>query len=148
MGKVEENEAEKVRLGFHISGEGLLVLLLQNNNSTYENNFCILHSTVNILERNDILKKKTPTHFETCGVFFIVMFSGMSVVFEGSREDFFPDLMSWAQENGASCEGFTISSFGKEGYGLRATRDIKVRSLFKIYGFQFIFKSLKWFMLP
>lgn len=56
------------------------------------------------------------------------MFSGMSVVFEGSREDFFPDLMSWAQENGASCEGFTISSFGKEGYGLRATRDIKVRS--------------------
>lgn len=81
------------------------------------------------------------THFETC--IFFVMFSGMSVVFEGSREDFFPDLMSWAQENGASCEGFTISGFGKEGYGLRATRDIKVRSLFKIYGFQFIFKSLK-----
>lgn len=55
---------------------------------------------------------------------------GVSVVFEGSREDFFPDLMSWAQENSASCEGFTISSFGKEGYGLRATRDIKAEELF------------------
>lgn len=56
------------------------------------------------------------------------MSSGMSVVFEGSREDYFPDLMSWAQKNGALCDGFTVANFGSEGYGLRATRDIKVSS--------------------
>uniref|UniRef100_A0A669B3U1 protein-histidine N-methyltransferase n=1 Tax=Oreochromis niloticus TaxID=8128 RepID=A0A669B3U1_ORENI len=44
---------------------------------------------------------------------------GMSIVFEGSREDHFPELMSWAKENGASCECFTVANFGKEGYGLR-----------------------------
>ncbi|KAM3871039.1 actin-histidine N-methyltransferase [Diretmus argenteus] len=55
---------------------------------------------------------------------------GMSVVFEGSREDHFPDLMSWAQDCGASCDGFTVASFGKEGYGLQATRDIKAEELF------------------
>lgn len=50
----------------------------------------------------------------------------MSILFEGSREDYLPGLMSWAQENGASCEGFKVTNFGTEGYGLRATRDIKV----------------------
>uniref|UniRef100_A0AAX7VN26 protein-histidine N-methyltransferase n=1 Tax=Astatotilapia calliptera TaxID=8154 RepID=A0AAX7VN26_ASTCA len=55
---------------------------------------------------------------------------GMSIVFEGSREEHFPDLMSWAKENGASCECFTVANFGKEGYGLRATRDIKAEELF------------------
>lgn len=59
---------------------------------------------------------------------FVYVFScsGMSIVFEGGREDYFPDLMSWAQENGASCDGFTVTNFGTEGYGLRASRDIKV----------------------
>jgi len=52
--------------------------------------------------------------------------SGLSTLFEGNREDHFADLMSWAQENGASCDGFTVANFGTEGYGLRATRDIKV----------------------
>ncbi|RVE57502.1 hypothetical protein OJAV_G00217120 [Oryzias javanicus] len=55
---------------------------------------------------------------------------GLTTVFEGSREDSFPDLMSWAQENGASCDGFTVTNFGTEGYGLRATRDIKAEELF------------------
>uniref|UniRef100_H3CS80 protein-histidine N-methyltransferase n=1 Tax=Tetraodon nigroviridis TaxID=99883 RepID=H3CS80_TETNG len=55
---------------------------------------------------------------------------GMSVVFEGHRDDYFPDLMSWAQEHGASCEGFAVTNFGAEGYGLRATRDIKAEELF------------------
>uniref|UniRef100_A0A7N6F9L5 protein-histidine N-methyltransferase n=1 Tax=Anabas testudineus TaxID=64144 RepID=A0A7N6F9L5_ANATE len=55
---------------------------------------------------------------------------GMSVVFEGTREDYFPELMSWAQENGASCDGFTIANFGSEGFGLQATRDIKAEELF------------------
>lgn len=55
---------------------------------------------------------------------------GMSVVFDGDREDYFSDLMSWAQENGASCDGFTVANFGSEGYGLRATRDIKAEELF------------------
>lgn len=49
-------------------------------------------------------------------------------MFEGHRDDFFPDLISWAEEHGASCEGFAVTSFGAEGYGLRATRDIKVSS--------------------
>lgn len=52
--------------------------------------------------------------------------TGVSVLFEGSREDYFPELMAWAEDCGASCEGFEIASFGDEGYGLRATRDIKV----------------------
>lgn len=47
-------------------------------------------------------------------------------MFEGSREDYFSELMGWAAECGASCEGFEISSFADEGYGLKATRDIKV----------------------
>uniref|UniRef100_UPI0037E8F856 actin-histidine N-methyltransferase n=1 Tax=Semicossyphus pulcher TaxID=241346 RepID=UPI0037E8F856 len=55
---------------------------------------------------------------------------GLSVVFEGSREDQFSELMSWAQENGASCDGFSVSDFGSEGYGLKATRDIKAEELF------------------
>uniref|UniRef100_A0A8B9GKH5 protein-histidine N-methyltransferase n=1 Tax=Astyanax mexicanus TaxID=7994 RepID=A0A8B9GKH5_ASTMX len=55
---------------------------------------------------------------------------GVSVVFEGSREDYFPELMSWAAECGASCDGFEISSFADEGYGLKATRDIKAEELF------------------
>ncbi|XP_008398366.1 actin-histidine N-methyltransferase [Poecilia reticulata] len=55
---------------------------------------------------------------------------GLSTVFDGSREDYFPDLMCWAQENGASCDGFTVTDFGTEGYGLRATRDIKAEELF------------------
>lgn len=49
-------------------------------------------------------------------------------MFEGSREDYFTDLMSWAEENNASCDGFMVTNFGTEGYGLRATRDIKVSS--------------------
>lgn len=57
------------------------------------------------------------------------MFSGISVVIEGSRDDYIPGLMSWAQENGASCEGFTVTNFGMEGYGLQATRDIKVSAM-------------------
>lgn len=48
------------------------------------------------------------------------------MVFEGTREDHFPDLLSWAKECGASCEGFTLTNFGAEGYGLQATCDIKV----------------------
>uniref|UniRef100_A0A667YCM7 protein-histidine N-methyltransferase n=1 Tax=Myripristis murdjan TaxID=586833 RepID=A0A667YCM7_9TELE len=55
---------------------------------------------------------------------------GMSVVFEGSREDYFSDLMCWAQYSGASCDSFTVANFGKEGYGLRATREIKAEELF------------------
>ncbi|MCI4382995.1 hypothetical protein PGIGA_G00021260 [Pangasianodon gigas] len=55
---------------------------------------------------------------------------GVSVVFEGSREDYFPELMAWAAECGASCEGFEIANFSDEGYGLRATKDIKAEELF------------------
>ncbi|XP_053701971.1 actin-histidine N-methyltransferase [Synchiropus splendidus] len=55
---------------------------------------------------------------------------GMSVVFEGNREDSFRELMSWAEENGAPCDSFTIANFGPEGYGLQATRDIKAEELF------------------
>ncbi|XP_068451613.1 actin-histidine N-methyltransferase [Clinocottus analis] len=55
---------------------------------------------------------------------------GMSIVFDGSREDYFPDLLSWAQESGASCDSFSVANFGTEGYGLRATRDIKAEELF------------------
>ncbi|XP_041710678.1 actin-histidine N-methyltransferase [Coregonus clupeaformis] len=55
---------------------------------------------------------------------------GISVIFEGSREEFFPELMAWAQESGASCEGFEIADFAGEGFGLRATKDIKAEELF------------------
>lgn len=55
--------------------------------------------------------------------------SGMSVEFEGRRDDHFQHLMSWARDHGASCEGFAVTNFGAEGYGLRATRDIKVSSV-------------------
>uniref|UniRef100_A0A1A8RN18 protein-histidine N-methyltransferase n=1 Tax=Nothobranchius rachovii TaxID=451742 RepID=A0A1A8RN18_9TELE len=55
---------------------------------------------------------------------------GLSVTFEGSRDDYFSELMTWAQENGASCDGFTVTNFGSEGYGLQATRDIKAEELF------------------
>ncbi|KAM4625925.1 LOW QUALITY PROTEIN: actin-histidine N-methyltransferase [Polymixia lowei] len=55
---------------------------------------------------------------------------GISVMFEGSREDYFSELMTWAKESGASCEGFEVANFGDEGYGLRATRDIKAEELF------------------
>lgn len=58
----------------------------------------------------------------------MILFSGVSIVFEGSREDYFPELMSWAQESGASCDGFRVANFGTEGFGLQATRDIKVSS--------------------
>ncbi|XP_061600136.1 actin-histidine N-methyltransferase isoform X2 [Cololabis saira] len=55
---------------------------------------------------------------------------GLSVVFEGSRSDHFSSLTSWAQQNGASCDGFTVADFGEEGYGLKASRDIKAEDLF------------------
>uniref|UniRef100_A0A1A7Z589 protein-histidine N-methyltransferase n=1 Tax=Iconisemion striatum TaxID=60296 RepID=A0A1A7Z589_9TELE len=51
-------------------------------------------------------------------------------MFEGSRDDYYSDLMTWAQENGASCDGFVVTNFGSEGYGLQATRDIKAEELF------------------
>lgn len=54
---------------------------------------------------------------------------GLSVTFDGKREDYFPDLMKWASENGASVEGFEMVNFKEEGFGLRATRDIKVSLL-------------------
>lgn len=50
------------------------------------------------------------------------------MVFEGSRDDYFPDLLNWARESGASCDGFRVASFGSDGYGLQATKDIKVSS--------------------
>ncbi len=50
----------------------------------------------------------------------------MSVLFEGTREDFFSELMAWAAECVASCDCFEISNFADEGYGLKAARDIKV----------------------
>ncbi|CAB1335480.1 unnamed protein product [Coregonus sp. 'balchen'] len=46
------------------------------------------------------------------------------------KEEFFPELMAWAQESGASCEGFEIADFAGEGFGLRATKDIKAEELF------------------
>ncbi|KAB0403929.1 hypothetical protein E2I00_004644 [Balaenoptera physalus] len=55
---------------------------------------------------------------------------GLSVTFDGRREDYFPDLMKWASENGASVEGFEMVNFKEEGFGLRATRDIKAEELF------------------
>ncbi|XP_004584591.2 actin-histidine N-methyltransferase [Ochotona princeps] len=55
---------------------------------------------------------------------------GLSVTFDGKREDYFPELMKWASENGASVEGFETVHFKEEGFGLRATRDIKAEELF------------------
>uniref|UniRef100_A0A8C1YHA9 protein-histidine N-methyltransferase n=1 Tax=Cyprinus carpio TaxID=7962 RepID=A0A8C1YHA9_CYPCA len=55
---------------------------------------------------------------------------GLSVSFEGTREDFFSELMAWAAECGASCDGFEISNFADEGYGLKAAKDIKVGFFF------------------
>ncbi|XP_037359821.1 actin-histidine N-methyltransferase isoform X2 [Talpa occidentalis] len=55
---------------------------------------------------------------------------GLSVTFDGKREDYFPDLMKWASENGASVEGFEMVNFKEESFGLRATRDIKAEELF------------------
>lgn len=55
-----------------------------------------------------------------------IISSGMSVSFEGTREDFFSELMAWAADCGASCDGFEISNFADEGHGLKAARDIKV----------------------
>ncbi|KAK7904480.1 hypothetical protein WMY93_017087 [Mugilogobius chulae] len=55
---------------------------------------------------------------------------GISVTFEGSREDHFTDLLSWARDCGASTDGFTVANFGSEGFGLQATKDIKAEELF------------------
>ncbi|ELW47217.1 Histone-lysine N-methyltransferase setd3 [Tupaia chinensis] len=55
---------------------------------------------------------------------------GLSVTFDGKREDYFPDLMKWASENGASVDGFEMVNFKEEGFGLRATREIKAEELF------------------
>ncbi|XP_044291795.1 actin-histidine N-methyltransferase isoform X2 [Varanus komodoensis] len=55
---------------------------------------------------------------------------GLSVVFDGKREDYFSDLIKWARDNGASTEGFEVDNFGEEGFGLRATREIKAEELF------------------
>uniref|UniRef100_A0A2K5R5K4 protein-histidine N-methyltransferase n=1 Tax=Cebus imitator TaxID=2715852 RepID=A0A2K5R5K4_CEBIM len=55
---------------------------------------------------------------------------GLSVTFDGKREDYFPDLMKWASENGASVKGFEMVNFKEEGFALRATRDIKAEELF------------------
>ncbi|KAM7054563.1 LOW QUALITY PROTEIN: actin-histidine N-methyltransferase-like [Molossus nigricans] len=54
---------------------------------------------------------------------------GLSVTFD-EREDYFPNLMKWASENGASVEGFEMVNFKEEGFGLRATRDTKAEELF------------------
>ncbi|KAM8920718.1 actin-histidine N-methyltransferase [Pelodytes ibericus] len=55
---------------------------------------------------------------------------GLSVTFDGKREDYFPELMEWARENGASADGFELAEFPNEGWGLKATRDIKAEELF------------------
>lgn len=55
---------------------------------------------------------------------------GISIIFEGNRDDHFSDLLAWAQECGASTDGFTVADFGTEGYGLQATKDIKAEELF------------------
>ncbi|XP_062824525.1 actin-histidine N-methyltransferase [Anolis carolinensis] len=55
---------------------------------------------------------------------------GLSVVFDGKREDYFTELIKWARENGAYTEGFEVANFGDEGFGLRATREIKGEELF------------------
>lgn len=55
---------------------------------------------------------------------------GISIIFEGNRDNYFSDLLAWAQECGASNDGFTVANFGDEGYGLQATKDIKAEELF------------------
>ncbi|KAM4014610.1 actin-histidine N-methyltransferase [Anomaloglossus baeobatrachus] len=56
--------------------------------------------------------------------------AGLSVIFDGKREDYFPELIQWAKENGASTEGFELTDFPNEGFGLKATREIKAEELF------------------
>ncbi|CAL9687118.1 unnamed protein product [Knipowitschia caucasica] len=55
---------------------------------------------------------------------------GISIIFDGSREEHFSDLLAWAQDCGASTDGFTVADFGTEGFGLQATKDIKAEELF------------------
>ncbi|XP_077587543.1 actin-histidine N-methyltransferase isoform X1 [Stigmatopora nigra] len=55
---------------------------------------------------------------------------GVSIIFEGCRHSHFQELLSWAKVSGATCDGFRIADFGKEGYGLQATRDINADELF------------------
>ncbi|XP_048394512.2 actin-histidine N-methyltransferase isoform X1 [Stegostoma tigrinum] len=55
---------------------------------------------------------------------------GLSVVFDGNREQHFDELLQWAADCGASTEGFEITYFPEEGYGLKATKDIKAEELF------------------
>ncbi|XP_053330870.1 actin-histidine N-methyltransferase [Spea bombifrons] len=55
---------------------------------------------------------------------------GLSVVFEGKREDYFPELMEWAQKNGSWTDGFELVEFPAEGFGLKATKAIKAEELF------------------
>ncbi|KAG8449133.1 hypothetical protein GDO86_015982 [Hymenochirus boettgeri] len=55
---------------------------------------------------------------------------GLSVVFDGKREDYFFELIEWSRTNGASCEGFELAEFPEEGFGLKATREIKAEELF------------------
>lgn len=60
-------------------------------------------------------------------IFFCFTFVvGLSVVFEGKREDYFSELIEWARENGVSTEGFEVVEFPNEGFGLKATKEIKV----------------------
>jgi histone-lysine N-methyltransferase SETD3 len=54
----------------------------------------------------------------------------LSVIFDGKREDYFPDLMKWTSENGASVESFQIVNLKGEGICLRSSRDIKAEELF------------------
>ncbi|XP_075700172.1 actin-histidine N-methyltransferase [Rhinoderma darwinii] len=56
--------------------------------------------------------------------------AGLSVVFDGKREDYFPELIQWAGENSASTECFELTEFPSEGFGLKATREIKAEELF------------------
>uniref|UniRef100_A0A8C5QDX6 protein-histidine N-methyltransferase n=1 Tax=Leptobrachium leishanense TaxID=445787 RepID=A0A8C5QDX6_9ANUR len=55
---------------------------------------------------------------------------GLSVLFDGKREDYFSELTAWARENGASTDCFDLAEFPDEGFGLKATHDIKAEELF------------------
>uniref|UniRef100_A0A0F7Z0B3 protein-histidine N-methyltransferase n=1 Tax=Micrurus fulvius TaxID=8637 RepID=A0A0F7Z0B3_MICFL len=55
---------------------------------------------------------------------------GLSIIFDGKREDYFSELIKWAGENGASTDGFEVANFAEEGFGLKATREIKAEELF------------------
>ncbi|XP_040188537.1 actin-histidine N-methyltransferase [Rana temporaria] len=55
---------------------------------------------------------------------------GLSIVFDGNREDYFHELVEWARTNEASTEGFELVEFPNEGFGLKATREIKAEELF------------------